>query len=193
MRRHSTSQKLRRTGITVLGDMPWGTHFCHFYETKQDLLETVIPYFKTGLENNEFCLWAVSEPLTAEEAASVMQTAVPDMERHLAKRNIEIVPHHEWYLKGGGFDISRVLDSWAEKLDRALASGYAGMRVHGKGAWLTERDRTNFLDYENKLNALIVGKRMIALCTYPLATGQGGDIFDVAQAHHFATSTRHGN
>ena len=52
--------ELRETGISVVGDMPWGTHFCYFYETKQDLLDILVPYFKVGLENNEFCLWVIS-------------------------------------------------------------------------------------------------------------------------------------
>ncbi len=51
--------ELRDSGIGVVGAMPWGTHFCHFYETKQDLLDVLIPYFKAGLENNEFCVMAV--------------------------------------------------------------------------------------------------------------------------------------
>jgi hypothetical protein len=45
---------LRRTGIGVVGDMPWGSHFCHFAETKDDLRETVVAYFKAGLEDDEF-------------------------------------------------------------------------------------------------------------------------------------------
>ena len=40
---------LRKTGIDFVGDMPWGTHFCVFYETPQDLLDTVVPYVKAGL------------------------------------------------------------------------------------------------------------------------------------------------
>ncbi len=54
------ASELRKTGIDVVGDMPWGAHFCYFYETKQDLLDILIPYFKTGLENREFCLWVIS-------------------------------------------------------------------------------------------------------------------------------------
>ena len=50
----------RQTGIESLGEMPWGTHFCHFYETKQDLLEIVVPYLKAGVDANEFCLWITS-------------------------------------------------------------------------------------------------------------------------------------
>jgi hypothetical protein len=37
---------LRPSGIEGLGDMSWSTHFCLFYETEQDLLETLARYFK---------------------------------------------------------------------------------------------------------------------------------------------------
>ena len=43
------STALRRTGVNVLGDMPWGAHVCMFYETKEDLLDAVIPFFNAGL------------------------------------------------------------------------------------------------------------------------------------------------
>jgi hypothetical protein len=26
--------EMRKTGVDVVGDMPWGTHFCLFYETR---------------------------------------------------------------------------------------------------------------------------------------------------------------
>ena len=60
--------QLRKTGISVIGDMPWGTLFCHFYETKEDLLDTLVLYFKVGLESREFCVWVVSEPMTEGRA-----------------------------------------------------------------------------------------------------------------------------
>jgi hypothetical protein len=31
---------LRETGIGVISDMPWGTHVCIFYETKEVLIES---------------------------------------------------------------------------------------------------------------------------------------------------------
>jgi hypothetical protein len=47
--------EMRKTGVDVVGDMPWGTHFCLFYETTADLLETTVSYCKAGLESHEFC------------------------------------------------------------------------------------------------------------------------------------------
>ena len=44
----------RTTGIDIVGDVvAWAAHFCLFYETKQDLLDTLISYCKSGLEGRE--------------------------------------------------------------------------------------------------------------------------------------------
>lgn len=56
------SQGLCRTGIRPLGDKPWGTHACLFYETAQDLLDVHAGYFGAGLADGEFCIWALSGP-----------------------------------------------------------------------------------------------------------------------------------
>src|SRR2546428_6333625 len=72
--------QLRKTGLGVLSDMPWGTHCCHFYQTQKELLETLVPYFKAGLESREFCFWLVPEPLTEAKArgrcASICPTVI---------------------------------------------------------------------------------------------------------------------
>ena len=39
---------LRKSGINAIGDFPWGTHLCQFYQTKEDLIDILVPYFKTG-------------------------------------------------------------------------------------------------------------------------------------------------
>jgi hypothetical protein len=62
--------ELRESGIDVLGNISWGSHFSYFYQTTHDLLGTLVPYFRAGLRSKEFCLWIVSnsELLTVEEA-----------------------------------------------------------------------------------------------------------------------------
>src|ERR1700681_2443836 len=99
----------RKATVDVVGDVAaWGAHFCLFYETKADLLDTLISYCKAGLESEEFCLWVVAEPLTIEEATDALRDAVPDLDRYLADSSIEIVSARDWYLQGGAFDLKRV-------------------------------------------------------------------------------------
>ena len=159
----------RKTGIDVVGDMPWGTHFCLFYETKMDLLDTMISYCKAGLESGEFCLWVVAEPLTIEEAIDALRNVVPDLDRYLDDRSIEIVSARDWYLQGGAFDLKKVTGRWHEKLALASARGYVGVRVTGDTAWLEKKDWKDFCEYEEGLNQAIANQQMAVLCTYPLA------------------------
>src|ERR1700752_3626423 len=95
---------LRDSGIRAIGEVPWGTHLCLFYETRRDLIEMLVPYFAAGLAANESCIGAVSEPLDDASAEQALAEAIPGFEEHLAARDIEIVPGREFYLKGGRYD-----------------------------------------------------------------------------------------
>jgi C4-dicarboxylate-specific signal transduction histidine kinase len=186
----ATQAGLRKTGIGVVGDVPWGTHFFMFYETKEDLLDTLVPYFKTGLESGELCLWLVSEPLTEEEAKKALRDAVPDFERYVADRSIEIAGGRRFYFSGDNLDLQRAVRTWAEKTRSALVRGYAGLRVSASTAWLARKDWQAFSDYENEVNDSISNWRMTALCTYPLVGSSAAEILDVTRTHQFAIARR---
>src|SRR6266478_1241123 len=185
--------EMRKTGVDVVGDIPWGTHFCLFYETRADLLETLVSYCKAGLENQEFCLWVVAEPITKDDARLGLERAVPDLARYLADQSIEIVAARDWYLQEGTFDLNKVINGWNEKLARATARGYAGVRVTGDTAWLEKKDWKDFCEYEESLNHAIAGQRLAVLCTYPLAGCGAAEILDVVRTHQFAVTKRRGS
>jgi DNA-binding CsgD family transcriptional regulator len=184
---------LRRIGIWPVAEMPWGTHFCLFYESKDDLIAAAAPYFKAGLESNEFCVWAVSDPLTVKDATDAMRDAVPTLDRALADGRMEILPGREWYLKGNEFDLKRISNGWDEKLESALARGLDGMRASGNAFWLDTEHWHEFNVYERELDAAVADKPMTVLCTYPLSASRAADVLDVARAHQFALVRRKGN
>ena len=121
---------LRQTGIRVMGNILWGAHICVFYETKEDLLDTAVFYFEAGLQSNEFCVWAISDPITEMDAKNALRLAVPDLDRHLAAGQIEILQGAEWYLKGDQFDLKRI-NRLERKAPRRIGQGlrrYEGQR-----------------------------------------------------------------
>ena len=183
---------LRRTGIDPVGDMPWGTHFCHFYETKDDLLDTLVPFFKCGLEDGEFCVWVISEPLTEDDAWHALGRAVPGLNRYTSDRSIEVFRTSEWYPDGGTVDLHRVTAAWNEKLERALGNGYPGMRVSGNTGCLDKRDWRDFMEYEEQLSNSVTEQPMTVLCTYPLENSGATELLDVARTHQFAIAKRQG-
>ena len=186
------NQKMRNSGIDIIGDIPWGTHFCQFYQTREDLMDILVPYFKAGLENNEFCMWVTSQPLDVEEAKEALRRAVPDFDIYLEKGQIEIIPYTQWYVKEGVFDSDRVLNGWVEKLNLALANGYDGLRLTGNTFWLEKEDWNDFVDYEEEVDRVLGNYQMIALCTYCLDRCNAKEIIDVVVNHQFTLIKKDG-
>ena len=185
---------IRQAGDDFVGDMvAWGAHFCLFYETKEDLVDTLISYCKSGLEREEYCLWIVAEPLTINDARDALKDAVPNLERHLSDSHLEIVSARDVFLQGGTFDGKRVTASVHEKVTGLLARNGPGVRVTGDVTWLTRRDWAHFCDYELGLNEFIGNQRLAVLCTYPLAACEVSQILDVVRTHQFVLARRHGN
>ncbi|HQT96977.1 MAG: MEDS domain-containing protein [Desulfobacteria bacterium] len=183
----------RDSGITFLGDLPWGSHFCQFFKTKKDLRDILVPYFRAGIENNECCIWVTSDFFTTDDALKAMKKGVPGFERYLANRQMEIFPHTDWYLKGGSFDLERTFRMWMAKHDEALARGFAGMRVSGNPYWIdNKKDWDDFADYEAEINKVIGGKKLLVLCTYSLVKCGLMEILDVVKNHEFALAMNHG-
>jgi hypothetical protein len=183
---------LRNTGIEPVGEMPWGTHFCHFYETRDDLLETLLPFFKAGLESGEFCAWVVSEPLTEAEVWQALDRAVPRLDRYVSDQSVEVLSARDVDLAGGEIGLHRIIGNWSAKLERALSLGYEGIRVSGNTAWLEQKQWRDFMEYEMELNQGIVGQPMLVLCTYPLTTTGATEFLDVAGTHQFAVAKHRG-
>jgi signal transduction histidine kinase len=184
--------EMRKTGIEVVGDVPWGTHLCVFYETREDILRTVVSWCKSGLEGGEFCLWVVSEPITVDEATQELRRAVPALDRYLIEGRIEIVAARDWYLPGGTFDLKEVIVGWQEVVARASARGFPGVRVTGDTAWLKRKDWKDFCEYEGMINGSFADQRVALLCTYPLGACGATEVLDVLRTHQVATARRRG-
>jgi DNA-binding CsgD family transcriptional regulator len=182
----------RKTGIPVVGEMPWGTHICSFYQTTEDLLDTTVAYFEAGLQSNEFCLWAFTDPVDEQLARKALQRAIPGFDLFLTAGQIEILPGTEWYLDEDQLDPRRVVTGWSQKLSAALAKGYAGLRVSGSPIRL-ETYWKKFSEYEQALDRWLHGKKMIALCTYSLQASSTTDLLDVARVHRCTIVRRHGD
>jgi len=184
---------LANTGIPAVGSIPWGSHFCQFYETADDLVDTLVPYFKAGLDANEQCMWVTSPPLRAHEALDALRNAVPDADARLKKGQIEIVDHGDWYLRTGKLGADEVIAGWIQRKEQALARGYDGFRLTGNTYFLEAEDWDSFTEYEAKVNDCFCDHRLLALCSYCLAKSSAGDVMDVVKNHQFALARRHGD
>ncbi len=189
----TTRNGRRDSGISVVGDLPWGSHFCQFFTTQKDMVDILVPYFRAGLEHGEMCIWVTSDFFTTADAERALESGVPGFSDYLAKKQIEIFPYTDWYLKGGSFDLKRTLDMWMAKHDEALARGFSGLRVSGTPYWIdNKKDWDDFAAYEAEINRVIGGTKLLVLCTYSLQKCGVVEILDVVKNHEFALAMNQG-
>ena len=123
-----------------------------------------------------------------------LNRGVPGYSRYVEKKQIEVFPYTDWYLKGGSFDLRRTLDMWMAKHDEALSRGFAGLRVSGNPYWIdNKKDWDDFAAYEAAINDVIGGTKLLVLCTYSLQKCGVVEILDVIKNHEFALAMNQGN
>jgi len=177
------NEGFRSFGNVLVGEVPWGTHLCQFYENKDDLIDILVPYFAEGLRNNEFCMWITSPPLEVEEAKAALSKVLPNLDEYFRKGQIEIISYDDWYLWGGKFDPNIALQGWVQKEKDAIQRGFDGLRLTGNTFWIEQNLWGKFVDYEETVHDLIGNHKMIALCTYCLKNCSGTDVVDVERNH----------
>ena len=185
-------EQLRPSGLSAVGALPWGSHFCQFYGEQADLVDSLVPFFKAGLDSHEKCLWVTSEPLPARDARTALRNAVPDLAERERRNQIEIIDHHDWYKATGKTDAEATLRGWVEREERARVEGFAGLRLTGNTYWVERSDWNGFVDYESRVSKTFQGRNIIALCSYCLDRCQAHDILDVVANHQFALTRRAG-
>ncbi len=174
---HATYFGNRDSGISLIGDLPWGSHFCQFYQTAEDLFEILLPYLRAGLENNELCIWAAGGLLEVEDARKALRKAIPRLADYAQKGQIEILSSDQWHT-GNGESGSAVLPM----LDKAISNGFDGLRLarsvlpEGKG------NRTSPWNEA----AVICRHNVIAVSAYPRDKLDAARLMEVVKDHRFA-------
>ncbi len=184
------AEKFRKTGIDFIGDLPWGTHLCQFYRSKEDLIEILVPYFKAGIENNELCMWVCSEPLKGEDVKAALKKTVKNLDDYIKNGQIEILDYTDCYTKPGKFDADRVLQGWVKKESEAIKREFEGFRLSGNTSWLEKQDWRSFAEYERMVNDAITKYRMLAICSYCLDKCGPCEVIDAIHGHQFALIKR---
>jgi PAS domain S-box-containing protein len=183
---------IRDSGIDIIGNVPWGTHLCQFYLTKEDLIDIVVPYLKSGLENNELCIWITSEDMSVEEAKESLKKAFPDIDTSMRNEQIEIIPFANWYINDDSFDSHIASGRMVEKLNKSVSSGYNGLRLTENICSMKKESMNEFVNYERRVDSIIGRCPIIALCTCSLETCSATDIMDIVANHQLILAKKGG-
>ncbi len=174
---HTIYSEKRPSGISLIDSLMWGTNFCQFYETEESLFEIIIPYFKAGLENNEFCVWVVSDTFNKEDLIKTFGKFFPDIKYCMNKGQMVIIPEQLWKMQNAGID-----EAILSRLDHAILSGFDGLRFASNGV---NDEKELKIDLLKRMEA-ISRFNIISLFYYPAGYFDTIGLMEVVKKHKFA-------
>ena len=174
--------------VEVIGRIPRGTHLCQFYHDKDELHETLAPYFEAGLETNDMCIWITAESLGIEEARRVLEQNMPDSQDSVKSGQMQILDASDWFPPSGKFDADKQLSAWKERLGEAKSKGYTGIWAAIDHSWLDSQNREAFSQYESIANEIISQYPMTAICCYPANHCTPSQYIEIFKNHGFLLS-----
>jgi len=164
--------------------MPWGTHFCQIYSSKDDLAQSLIPYFIAGLTNNEQCIWVTSAPYNVEDAAADFSESFPGFGAAVKEGRLKILDYSEWYTNAGSLD-GKLTDHWLDEERRSLSEGFEGLRISGNTSFVSAPAWDAFMRFEREIHETLKGRRILALCSCNVTRIEPTNIFEMVRAHAF--------
>jgi hypothetical protein len=133
----------------------WGECLRQACSGPQELLETVLAYFRQGLAGHERCIWLLGAALTSRMARQAI-ARIDDLRD--PGDQLEIADYADW-APDGEYAAEDLFDNWAREETRARAQGYRGLRVCVDAG-------QDFAALEAKMREAIGALRIKVLCTY---------------------------
>ncbi len=183
---------LKRAGISTIGDIYWNARFCLFYQTSQDLCEILIPYFESGLKNNEFCLWITAKPLESALATEKLTLAIGNIEEYINGGKIEIIPFSDWYYTDGNLDLQKSARNLGDKIKKALNNGFNAVRFSTIASWLDNANWQQTMEYIRRDQNYAEDNRLVSVSAYSLDSFQIPEIIEVVNNHQYSLIKRDG-
>ncbi|SAK50090.1 histidine kinase [Caballeronia fortuita] len=182
--RESLEQGHAPSGIAALPSITWGSHIGQLFASAADLRDTLVPYFRAGLENGERCLWVTDAPLRAHEARAALREVVPDLDAREMRGQIEIQDGAAFYDPAQRLRPADLVAGLLQRERDALSAGYRGLRTNGNCAWVGKTHWNDFLDYESSVQDAVRGRRLICMCSYRHDGIDSAQTRDVIDRHH---------
>ncbi|MFM0055521.1 MEDS domain-containing protein [Paraburkholderia phytofirmans] len=170
----------RKSGFPALGGLSWGSHLCHFYESRSELLSVTAEFLHAGLANREAAVWVAPALLGPDKARYMLTRTAPALAQYIDAGQLQILDGAQIYASPKtGFNGGATVGLWSKAINDALGRGFEGLRVAGDAVCNETTDWVALLDYEASLKAKLAARPIIGLCTYcvqKLRTAQARDI-----------------
>ena len=178
-------------GIGIFDEVRWGTHLCHLYESDQDLIEVLVPYFREGSGKKRALPVAVVCAL-GHQVMEALRQDIPHFDQYRRKGQFQAIPYTEWYLRDGQFNVSTAVEHASAAVNEAKALGFEGLWGAGDLGWLDKSEWRTLVTYEETVSQVISAAQVVALCAYPLRALGIPEALELSRIHRSVVMRREG-
>jgi hypothetical protein len=170
--------------LPSIARMQAGDHYCGIYRTDEDQRKLVIDFIRQGVEKHEKMMYIVNIQ-TATQLKATLAAAEVEVDDLVERGQLVILTAKEAYLKHGEFDPDKMIALLSEETDKALAEGYAALRVTGEMTWALagEPGSERLVEYESKLNEFFPDRKCYAVCQYDRRRFDSEMLLDILHTH----------
>ncbi|UCE92238.1 MAG: MEDS domain-containing protein [Methanobacteriota archaeon] len=153
------------------------------FRSEAEQLSSVVPFLLAGLDCGEKCVYILDSSSREDIVDALM--AARDIQAHLESGQLSFMTSDETYLKGGRFDVGRMLNLVRDNEAKSVSEGYRGLRATGEMTWsCTGAPGADLLaEYEARLNGLYPESDASMLCQYYEPSFGHDVLLDVLRTH----------
>ena len=172
--------------VTVCGhELPHATHICAFFDSSQQELDCIVPYFEEGLAQGEQVVTIREAKDLAQHRANLEARMSRPLGESIARQQFRLFASEETYLRQGFFGAERMGLMLEELLKAAEASPFKRIRTCGDMTWaLREMPGTDeLMEYESRVNVFTRTHDCTLMCAYDVNQFSGRAVMDVLATH----------
>lgn len=165
-------------------NVPPGSHACQIFTDTDERNESLLKFLLKGLECKER-----SACFSDDEFYTYFTDHFPEdassREECIGTGKIVLNNAEMYYFKNNRFDPDLMLKMLAEFHDKSIDEGFSGARIIGEmhPRILSVAGGERLLEYETRVNSLLVEHPVTAVCQYNANEFSGGFIMDVLKSH----------
>jgi signal transduction histidine kinase len=153
--------------LDVLVQIGLHDHICLIYESQEERIAMPVPSIRMGLDRGEKCVFIAPEK-TVSDVNEALHAFGIDVDEAVKSGRLAVASQEDTYLRNGHFGPDKMIRFLADALERAIASGFSGLRVVGDMTWALAGDLGTgpLIEYEAKLNYFVRDHPIAVTCQY---------------------------
>lgn len=177
----------KQHSITLCGESLTGPlHVCAFFDSREEQYETLLPWIKEGIKNNEEVINILDGGLHHDHCCRLADSDIPVQEA-VIRGQLKLIAADDTYLLGGTFAAERMVNILEQALIDAQNGPYSIFRGYGDMEWALKNlpGTDELIEYEARINTFAPKYDCSILCAYDINRFSGSAVADILATHPY--------